>query len=227
MLNTFDFIRIAKSGSELIATIQYLTEKSYILFTNELGPPLSGVVWPCQRCWFYSCLPSYGERHCEACSSILKLESESRKLIRSTFVLWGFVNKIPFPLTPGQKFLDITPTASYVFDEHHFIIILNRSEIKKCLKEIVNIHKLDLVGLIQIFPVKGSSLKGTMADILSHVTYQENRFPMDYLRIRFFSKPYHIFEAREKDKDKILTFEISEFLKILDLPSIFRPLLNL
>ncbi len=49
---------------------------------------------------------------------------------------------------------------------------------------------------------------------------------MDQLRVRFYSGAHQIFSPKNREEQGVLTFEISEFLNLLEMASVFRSLLN-
>jgi len=48
---------------------------------------------------------------------------------------------------------------------------------------------------------------------------------MDQLRVRFFSAPHQILIPHARDKQGLLTFEVSEFLSVLEMAAVFRTIL--
>jgi len=65
-----------------------------------------------------------------------------------------------------------------------------------------------------------------MGDILCRAIHHEARFPIDQLRVRFYSAPYQILRPQTRDQQGLLTFEISEFLSLLEMAAVFRTLLR-
>jgi hypothetical protein len=58
------------------------------------------------------------------------------------------------------------------------------------------------------------------------MAYNEARFPCDRLRIRFFAAPYYVFDPHVYERMGILTFEVAEFMRMLDMAVVFRSLLK-
>jgi hypothetical protein len=57
-----------------------------------------------------------------------------------------------------------------------------------------------------------------MGDILCHAVHQ--------VRVRFYSSPYEVTKPYKRDQKGLLTFEVSEFLGMLDMAEVFRTLLR-
>lgn len=250
MLNFYDWLRRSEDGSELLATLDYIINEPERFPTEEkLGPPLSAFHRPCRRCWVYPCaaselmlpdlagkrkiyVPSIAETqdHCIFCRDIIAKAETLRALCRQVIVLWGFVSHIPNrglfasePCTPpkgGNRVI-----SSYIHDEHHFLLILSRGELKSWIQELLMYHGQDLKGLIQLFPLVRDA-RNHQGEVLCRAGHQESRFPMDKLRVRFFSNPSQLYAPRSRDEEGLLTFEITEFLRLLDMAEIFRTLLR-
>ena len=80
-------------------------------------------------------------------------------------------------------------------------------------------------GLFQIFPTTGSGEKILMGDILCRAIYYEANLPRDQMYVRFFSNPYQLIKPHLRDELGLLTFEISEFLSLLEMSEVFRHLI--
>jgi len=126
----------------------------------------------------------------------------------------------------GEGFDDHHVLGTYVHDENHFLLVMPRRELKPWLQELVIYHGSDLKGLIQILPTTGGRKQVSMGDILCRAIHHEARFPMDQLRVRFFSAPYQILKPHTRDRQGLLTFEVSEFLSVLEMAAVFRTILR-
>jgi len=126
----------------------------------------------------------------------------------------------------GEGFDDYHVLGAYVHDENHFLLMMPRHELKPWLQELVIYHGSDLKGLIQILPTTGAGKGVNMGDVLCRAVYHEARFPMDQLRVRFFSAPHQILMPHTRDKQGLLTFEVSEFLSVLEMAAVFRTILR-
>ncbi len=146
-------------------------------------------------------------------------------LSRYAVVIWGFVNQLPRQLRPGSSSRDSRILGAYVHDDNRFLLMLHHLEIKRWLQELVMYHGAELKGLIQIFPTTGVRGAG-MGDLLARVIHNEARFPLDRLRVRFFSAPHQIFAASLHDREGVLTFEVTDFLNMLEMASVFRTVLR-
>ncbi|CAK0764783.1 conserved hypothetical protein [Gammaproteobacteria bacterium] len=225
MFSHFDWLRRSRTGSELLASLQYLATYPE-LPQEEIGPPHSALNGPCLRCWMYP-RSSKGQghgRYCETCELILAESWKIRAISRNCVVVWGFVDRLPNQLQVGSRFRDSTVFDPYVHDDNRFLLMLYQRELRPWLQELV-IYNGDLKGFIQVLPTSGLRETG-MGDLLCRVIQNEANFPMDLLRIRFFAETQQIFAPDFHDREGLLTFEVSEFLNALEMATVFRSLLR-
>ncbi|MBI2877351.1 MAG: hypothetical protein HYY20_10760 [Candidatus Tectomicrobia bacterium] len=227
MLNRFDWLRRSRTGAELLATLHYLESHPGLPPDGEgLGPPPSALNSPCLRCWIYPrATTKPNARYCPTCRAILDEAWQVGELSRHAVVVWGSVNQLPRQLRTGSGPRDSQVLGTYVHDENHFLLMLYHLGIKSWLQELAIYHGADLKGLIQFFPTTGSREIG-MGDLLCWMIHQEARFPKDRLRVRFFSASHQIFSARFYEREGVLTFEVTEFLNMLEMASVFRSVLG-
>jgi hypothetical protein len=154
-------------------------------------------------------------------------------LSRESAVIWGFVNRLPKQLSgqalrpgSGQGFQDSRSLSSFVLDENRFLVVLLHRQLKPFLQELVMYHGEELKGLIQIVPTVGVSGDLSMADVLCRIIHYEANFSMDRLRVRFYAKPYQVLIPHVFDRKGVLTFDISDFLSVLEMVAVFRTLLQ-
>jgi hypothetical protein len=214
----------------MLATLELLEATPDLLPASgrgeeEIGPPFSAVDAPCQRCWVYPHQTSPWRSFCPTCSRILAKAARLGSRSRSATVLWGFVNELPKHLWNREGFYADHVLASYVQDAHHFLLMMNRQELKPWLQELALYHGSNLKGLIQVLPTSGGGKLVSMGDILCRAAYQEARFTMDQLRVRFFAAPYQLLIPHTRDQMGILTFEVADFLSLLEMASVFRTVL--
>lgn len=227
MLSSFDWLRRSRTGAELLATLECLTIKPDLFPPGEeIGPSFSALDGPCQRCWVYPRLPSSQQHHCQACQAILYRASKLGYISRQSIVVWGFVSRLSKLLRMGEGFSDHHILGAYVHDENHFLLMMPRRELKPWLRELTIYHGLDLKGLLQIFPTTGAGKGVDMADALCRAIHHETRFPMDQLRVRFYSAPHQILKPYTREQQGLLTFEVSEFLSLLEMAAVFRTILR-
>jgi hypothetical protein len=230
MLSSFDWLRRSRTGAELLATLEYLKTKPDLFPTGpageEIGPPHSALDGPCQRCWIYPRSSSPQQNYCSTCQAILSRARRSTRRSHQSSVIWGFVNQLPKQLWTGEGFYGQHTLGDYVHDEQHFLLMMRRQELKPWLQELVIYHGSDLKGLIQIFPTTGARRGASMGEILCRAVHHEARFSMDQLRIRFFSAPHQLLIPHTRDQQGMLTFEVSEFLSLLEMASVFRTVLR-
>ena len=228
MLNGFDWLRQSRTGAELLATLRVIEEKPDLLSTEEIGPPHSALDGPCQRCWIYPRAPSKrrAPRYCKVCRAVLHEASLLGQASRRSIFIWGLVNRLPKQLESGRGFSDSRVLGAYVHESNHFLVAIYQQELKAWLQELVIYHGTALKGLIQILPTTGTGRGIGMGDILCRAAHHEGRFAMDQLRVRFFSAPHQLLVPHERDRRGMLTFEITDFLSLLEMAAVFRTLLR-
>lgn len=230
MLSPFDWLRRSRTGAELLATLRYLEAhragEPSPLAPLPLGPPPSALNGPCLRCWIFPRATTEPHaQYCPPCQAILEEAWQMDQLSRHGLVVWGFVSLLPRQLRPGSGFRDSRLWGAYVHDENRFLVMLYHLEMKPWLQDLVIYHGPDLKGLIQIISTTGAR-DATMGDLLCRMIHHEARFPMDRLRVRFFSAAHQLFTANLYDREGVLTFEITEFLSLLEMASVFRSILS-
>ena len=230
MLSSFDWLRRSRTGAELLATLEYLKTEPDLFLTGsageEIGPPYSALDGPCWRCWVYPRQSAPRHDYCPTCQAIRARAGKVNKRSRHAIVVWGFVNRLPRQLWTGEGFYSERTWGDYVHDEHHFLLMMPRRELKTWLRELVIYHGADLKGLLQVFPPTGAREGASMGEILCRAVHHEARFSMDQLRVRFFSAPYQLLKPHARDQQGLLTFEVSEFLSLLEMAAVFRTMLR-
>jgi hypothetical protein len=228
MLTSFDWLRRSRTGAELLATLEYLTLTPDLFTQEALGPPHSALDGPCLRCWLYPRLVESGLNHlyCPPCQMIQARARRLGQTSRQAVLIWGFVNRLPKQLPERQGFYAHNLLAGYVQDERHFLLMLRQHELKPWLQELVLYHGADLKGLIQILPTMGAGDETGMGDILTRVAHREADLSPDRLRVRFFSDAFQVIKLRAREQEGILTFEVADFLSLLEMATVFRTLLK-
>lgn len=227
MLSIFDWIRQSRTGAELIASLQYFQNHSSDFFQAQeaISGPISLFNRPCKRCWLYPCQNNLKILYCKTCLEIIARAKLLGYQSRQAIVVWGHVASLPKQLESKTGFYSSNIQGSYIHDAQHFMIVMNRFKLKPWIQELLIYHGTDMKGLLQFFPTTGQSNRGSMGDIICRAIHQDSRFPMDMLRIRFFSNPYQLFTPHVREQKGLLTFEVKNFLKLLEMASIFRSLL--
>jgi len=227
MLKPFDWLRLCSNGTELIATLEYQTAEPEIFpDMQDVGPPVSAFIKPCRRCRVYLPLACSGRNYCKACMAITARTLRLGQKSRHSVVIWAYVNILPKGLKTRTGFYQEHKIDYYINDDHHFLLVMDRRRIKPWLQELILYHGSDLKGLIQIFPTCGKGKRDSMGDVLCKAVHLDARFPMDQLRIRFYSNPFQLFMPRARDEKGILTFEITEFMRWLEMTTVLRSLLR-
>ena len=225
MLKNFDWIRRCRSGTELLATLVYLSEDPAFSSDEEkIGPPHSALDSPCERCWIYP--REEGGRYCRFCKAILARARKVYRLLPNSAMIWGYVNQLPGSLRNGEEASRSHILGAYVHDEHHFLAMMQRRWIKRWIQEWVIQHGADLKGVVQIVPSMAPKPTIGMGDILCKAIHNETSLPMDKMRVRFYSAPMQMITTRKRDRKRLLDFEISEFLGLLEMAEVFRVLLR-
>jgi hypothetical protein len=249
MLKSFDWIRRSQSGTELLATLRCLAEDpDFASVAKEIGPPYSALVGPCKRCWIYPRV-SDKDDYCQWCKKIRKRGQKLAPLSKNTALIWGFVNQLPPQLQQVQQLQKAGTGAgpyhgihgihgneagskvnyifgTYIHDTNSFLLAIASRKIKTWIQDIVIHQGPDLRGLLQIFPTTGSSKKTGMGDLLCRAVHHEANLPLDRLRVRFYSNPYQLVKPHERERKGILTFEVSEFLGLLEMAEVYRALIR-
>ncbi len=246
MLNPFDWLRRSNTGAELLATLQCVSGDAPVLSKVEgwqvasdtslvtrhsslapdlhLGPPPSALNGPCVRCWVHPRAEAKPDAlYCDTCQAILNAVPRVRERARPAVVIWAFVNQLPVQLRDGAGF-NSHLLGLYVHDDRHFLAMLHHRELQPWLQEIALYHGGDLKGLLQVCP----STRGPghhMGELLCRMIHNEARFPVDRLRIRFFASPHQVFDPQLYERMGVLTFDVAEFLRMLDMAVVFRSLL--
>ncbi len=223
MLNKFDWLRRSRSGTELLATLQYFSDNSNIDFSKlKQGGPLSAIGNLCQRCKVYApaVIRKKHTRYCGICEKIIELKEQIVPKSIRTIVIWGYVNKISRHLReskPSEFFYGI-----YVHDDQRFLAMMHRQYLKQWLQDLIIYSGLNLKGLLQIFPSLGEFRSLNIGDYLSWAIHHEASLSQDQLRVRFYTKPQQIINPKKREKEGLLTFHVSNFINMLEMVEVFR-----
>lgn len=231
MLTPFDWLRTTRTGAELLAMLQILEDDvnafgrlESVAGHDGIGPVPSALAMPCSRCWRYPRLPL--SIFCAVCRVIRDGTLHTGGPVRDTLVLWGYVNRLPRHVANRANDPQRLLMGAYAPDESHFVAMIRRTNLQPWLQDLVLYHGAELRGHIQLFPTTGQERTLHMGDFLARVIGHEAYFPLDRLRIRFYTRHYHVLRPHELDKEGILTFDVSEFLSLLEMASIFRSLFS-
>jgi len=222
MLTRFDWLRRCRTGAELLATLSTLTSHSHLL-DGQLGPPHSAWGGPCRRCWVYASPPD--DHYCLFCQKIASRAKNRGAMSRKAVVIWGYVNQLPRYLETAEGFYADHALGSYAHDPHRFLLVVYRYDLKIWLQELVLYHGAAMKGLLQIIPTMGAMPSMDMGEALSQIVQREANYSLDRLRVQFYASPAHIHRFNLRDKRGKLTFEITEFMRMLEVATLFRTLL--
>ncbi len=140
MLAPFDWLRLARSSSELLATLHYLDEHPDVIGGKDLAPPRSALQRPCGRCGLYP--HEEGVRFCSACKAILEYGQRLYPQIQHITLVWGYVTQLPQQLRGGTPFPEGMTLHTYVHDAQHFLTVLPRQQLKPWLQELALYNSL-------------------------------------------------------------------------------------
>lgn len=214
MLSAFDWMRRAADGAELLTTLQLLKEGSLVA---ELAAPGGALHGPCLRCWVSA--REAGQLHCAVCHQVLERAQQQLMLSRRVSAIWGYTDRVP-------DLSDDSILGHYVLDDHRFLLLMTRHAIKPWLQNLLLEAGIDMRGLLQIFPTVGVGRHFCMGDILCRAIYHEANLPRVQLWIRFYSAGYQLVNPRERNEEGILSFEASEFVRMLEMAEVFRAVLR-
>lgn len=227
MLSDFDWLRRAKTGTELLATLKYLEIKHKLPDAEEgsIGPPPSALRGPCSRCWIYPPCENK-DNYCIFCKNIIDLSKGLGSISRRSAVLWGYLEHLPAYLIEEKLKRHNNILGLYLQGKNRFLLMLEKKGLKPLLQEIAIRHGPEMKGLIQIFPTMGSGAETGMGDIICRAIHHETNVAMNQLWIRFYSSPIQLTNPRQREEKGMLTFEMSEFLALLETAEVFRSLLK-
>lgn len=224
MFTSFDWLRTCSSGNELLAVMILMKTKPGIFYwSSEPGCPMTAIAHPCRRCWTYPKLKPFRRNFCLACEHILRLASRLKSESQKSVLVWGHVNQIPKTVLNPPDMLNC---HTYLHDERSFLIALTACRLRNWLQDVMIHHSDQLKGVFQIFPPVGITRRGGMGDVLCKHVADSTGMPSNRLWIRFFPKPYDVFNEPKKQKKGLVPLEVDEFMRLLDMASIFRTLLT-
>ncbi len=230
--------RGAKDKEQRIENIERKVEsEAQLSSTPSIGPPVSATKFPCQRCWTYPRMSGSDYKddpYCKFCAEILKRTPGLGRASRGSVIIWGFGNRLPEQLENerpesrhGSYALRLKPfLAGHVYNGNRFLLMIYRRQLRDWLRELILHEGTTLKGLIQIFPTMGLSTGIAMGDILCRAVHHEANFPLDQLRVRFYSEVHQLLQPHVRDRKGMLTFEASEFLSLMEMAMVFRKLLR-
>ena len=227
MLNRLDWLLRCKTGAELLATLKGLdAEPDLFLQEAEIGTPHSALGNLCRRCWIFPRVTQPAPRSwCSVCQPIMDRARQLGEFSRNSVVLWAGLSQLPRHLQTQEKFYQDAPGSVYIHDERHFLLMMPKYELKTWIQETI-LYETELNGLIQIFPTLGSNQSHSMGDLLSRVIYYESGYPMDQLWVQFYTAPYQVLIPHIREREGLLTFEIADFLGLLETAAVFRTILK-
>jgi hypothetical protein len=224
MLTYFDWLRRSHSGAELLATLRILAARPDLL-NSPLGAPHSALNGPCRRCWIHA-RPRPYDQYCSFCYAVERRAKGLGNASRLALVVWGYVNQLPRHLESKTGFYATHALGLYPHDQRRFLLVLYRRDLKSWLQELVLYHGVELKGLLQIFPTMAGMPGMAMGEALAQIVQREANYSSDRLRIQFYATPAQIHRFSSRHQQGQLTFEISEFLRLLELAAVFRTLLT-
>lgn len=156
---------------------------------------------------------------------IVRRAKKRGNMSRRALVIWGYVNQLPRYLATRESFYADHALGSYTHDQHRFLLMLYRRDLKTWLQELVLYHGSTLKGLLQVIPTMGMMPNMDMGEALAQIIQREANYSMDRLRVQFYASPAQIRRFSSRDKQGQLTFEITEFMRLLEMATLFRTML--
>ncbi|MBN1352011.1 hypothetical protein JXJ21_21595 [candidate division KSB1 bacterium] len=223
MLSKFDWILRCRTGAELLATINYFKQNQSFSTDGAFADgPFSASQGACRRCYVYAPMKSDRKyfRFCPLCQSVLNDAYRLQRKTLNAMIIWGYVNQVPRRIYEyrASKYL----YGVYIHDRQRFLVLLHRQHLKFLLSELVMYHGTDLQGLLQIFPALDKPQILSMGDYLTWAIHHESVLLHDQLWIRFYDLAKQLINPKYEEKKGMLTFTVSEFLRLLDMAEIFR-----
>jgi hypothetical protein len=220
MLNIFDWLRRCESGAELLATLRYFAKPPKSASDElEMGAPVSALNGPCRRCCLYG---RAQDEYCRFCAAVIEHARRLTHTSRISVVVWGLVNQMPKQVRDEEGGASPHLLGSYVYDPNRFLVMMYRRKLKAWLQDMLLYHGAELRGLVQIFPTVGFGGKLNMGEILCYASHYEPRLPPARLTAQFYSSPFQFLNPRFRDRQGLLTFDLAEFLSLLEMAEVFR-----
>ncbi|GAB4521913.1 MAG: hypothetical protein Fur0018_03000 [Anaerolineales bacterium] len=230
MLTPFDWLRLCKNGTELIATLHLLDEQPDVFLQETIGHPFSALHGPCKRCGIFLRISDREEKadsskielpdYCPACRQVRLRTARLHQAVRTSVLIWGQLSSVP--TLPAIQ--DPLPVY-YRHDEQHFLLALPRLDLQDWFSNLLLYHGLSLHGLMQIFPAIPDTQGNTIGDLLALLPAFEAAYPPDKLRVRFYPLGHMAFNSQPYERTGTLTFEARDFLGHLEMAGVFRSLL--
>jgi hypothetical protein len=220
MLNIYDWLRRCETGAELLATLRYFAKPLKSASDElEMGAPISALNGPCRRCCLYG---REQDEYCRFCAAVIEHARRLTHTSRISVVVWGLVNQMPQQVRDEEGAISRHLLGSYVHDPNRFLVMMYRRKLKAWLQDVLLYHGAELRGLMQIFPTVGLGGKLNMGEILCYASHYEPRLPPDRLTAQFYSSPFQFLNPRLRDRQGLLTFDLAEFLSLLEMAEVFR-----
>ncbi|GAB4495052.1 MAG: hypothetical protein OHK0052_01610 [Anaerolineales bacterium] len=211
MFTPINWLRLAASGREVYNTIAFLSQNADLFLRGQVGAPYNGIDYPCERCHFHA-RTSQIDMYCPVCALVV---NKRPPINQYHFVLWGAVNQIT------EQTLQIKNGVAYALDEQHFILTAHARSLRPWLEQIALYYGYEWLGYLQISPTVGKGYRPTMSEILTTIIASDKTYPLDKLRLRFYSRAWHSL----KDDSALAgyqTFDLPGFLQQLEMASLYR-----
>ncbi len=222
MLSSFDWLRRCRNGVELLASIKLFNDlppgHKVPGSEQELASPYGALNSPCSRCWIYARNPE--TEYCSFCQTVMVTSMPLHSLIRKVVVIWGYL------LQENTELPTSGTLGGYILDNRRFIVMLGYRSLKPWLQDLVLQQGTQVTGLLQTFPTMGSGGNIGMGDILCRAVHHEANMPMNRLWVRFYSAPYQLVNPKVRNEEGILSFEVGEFVSLLEMAEVFRAVLK-
>lgn len=227
MQSAFDWLRRCHGGAELLATLELMRQPDFTFPSgDEIGPPHSALNGPCVRCWvFPRQVELDGKWYCSTCARIMNRTRHHGYNSTRAVVVWAKLEPLPNNLREGCGFYAERAFNYYIHDRQHFLLVLPRHSVKDWLQELVLYHGNSLKGVIQFFPTVGSEATLGIGEMICRLAHYESNLSMHKTYVRFFASAYQVMAAKTRERQGLLTFELDNFMALLDMATVFRKML--
>lgn len=219
MLTQFDWLRLCRSGKELLASM-YLFRQGMrpAALKMERAAPYSALDGACHRCGWYA-RQRPGLYHCAFCSVVHRRSFKFDQISRRAVLIWGRASHLPTRLTIKRKPYD---KLCYIHDDQNFLLALPRRILKEWCQELIIYEGEKIQASLQIFPTIGSTAPLSMGESLCWVHHHSSYFPLNGCKVRFHPSVHDTLKPHVRDRQGILSFDIADFVSLLDFVQVFR-----
>ncbi|MDZ7343893.1 MAG: hypothetical protein ONA90_05205, partial [candidate division KSB1 bacterium] len=226
MLDTFDWLRLCRTGAELLATARFFSKcPASPVEGQKFVIPFSALNSPCQRCYIFA-RDEQDDKYCRCCKTIVQAANRLFLLSKKMIVISGFLSPLPQPFLETEALQKKYFRGRYIHDENRFLLMMHRRKLKSWLQELVIYYGPSLIGFIQIFPAVQQKSELGMGEILCWAAHHQPSPPFTQLHVQFYASPFEVIKPSVRRQQGVLNFEGAEFLHLLEMAEVFRAMLR-